>query len=99
MERSKLLIRPSFLLSVLLLLTSSFSASISSGEEKTKQLSGKSVFETKCLQCHKPSKFKDQHHDRRAWEQILSRMELNTCVLSDAEASAVADYLVKEFGE
>lgn len=68
-------------------------------QEKGKPLDGKQVFVDKCLKCHKPDKFKSQHHDRRGWEQILTRMELNTCVLSDAEASAVAGYLSKEFGE
>ena len=63
------------------------------------KLSGKDVFKQKCLHCHKPQKFTSQHHDRREWEQILRRMELNTCNLTDAEAEAVADYLVKEHGD
>jgi len=61
--------------------------------------SGKQVFETKCLQCHKQAKFADLHYDRRAWEQIVTRMELNTCVLTDDEYAAVCDFLVKEHGE
>jgi mono/diheme cytochrome c family protein len=68
-------------------------------DDSQKHITGKQVFEQKCLKCHKPEKFTTQHHDRREWEQILSRMELNTCVLSDAEANAVADYLVKEHGD
>jgi cytochrome c5 len=67
--------------------------------DKPAKVSGKAVFEEKCLKCHKPSKFTSQHHDRREWEQILSRMELNTCELTPTEASAVADYLVKEHGD
>jgi len=67
--------------------------------DKSAKLGGKEVFEQKCLKCHKPTKFKNRHHTRREWEQILTRMELNTCELTDAEAKAVADYLVKEHGD
>jgi len=69
------------------------------GKESAQTLSGKQVFETKCLQCHKASKFVDLRYDRRAWEQIVRRMELNTCVLTDAEYDAVCDFLVQEHGE
>lgn len=68
-------------------------------DEKPVKLTGKEVFEQNCLKCHKPEKFTSQHHNRREWEQILSRMELNTCVLTDSEATAVADYLVKVHGD
>jgi hypothetical protein len=64
-----------------------------------KSLSGKEVFTQKCLKCHKPEKFTTQHHDRRGWEQILSRMELNTCNLTAAEANVVAEYLIEEYGD
>lgn len=67
--------------------------------ESDRPPSGKQVFETKCLHCHKASKFVDLHYDRRAWEQIVRRMELNTCVLTDAEYDAVCDFLVQEHGE
>lgn len=72
---------------------------IAFSEEKPQSISGKQVFEQKCLKCHKPDKFKAQHHDRQAWEQILTRMGLNTCNLTDTEAVVVADYLVKMHGE
>ena len=76
-----------------------FAGSSVCSAEQSAPLTGKQVFEQKCLKCHKPSKFTAQHHDRREWEQILSRMELNTCELTAAEAKAVADYLVKEHGD
>jgi mono/diheme cytochrome c family protein len=60
---------------------------------------GKSVFEQKCLKCHKPEKFKSQHNSRKDWELILSRMERNSCVLTEAETNAVAEYLAKHYGE
>lgn len=69
------------------------------GAAKEKQLDGKSLFEQKCLKCHKPKKFQDQHNDRKSWDLILSRMERNTCVLSEDERDKIADYLVKEHGE
>jgi len=68
------------------------------GADKPAKPDGRQVFETKCLHCHKREKFTSQQHDRREWEQILSRMELNTCKLTEAEAKAVMEFLVKEHG-
>ncbi len=76
-----------------------FAAAFAVGQEKAAKVDGKAVFEQKCLKCHKPAKFKDQHNSRKDWELILSRMERNSCVLSDAEMNAVADYLSKQYGE
>ena len=69
-----------------------------SAEEKAKP-DGKAIFEQKCLKCHKPEKFRAQHNDHQGWELILSRMERNSCVLSDEEAHTLADYLTKVHGE
>lgn len=88
--------RSSLVLLISMLLAVPFAATYARGDEKP---SGKQVFETKCLQCHKQTKFKDLHYARREWEQIVSRMERNTCVLSDAEYSSVCEYLAKEHGE
>lgn len=74
-------------------------AAVAFGGEKEAIPSGQKVFETKCLQCHKQSKFRNSHYDRRTWEQIVMRMERNTCILSDAEYDAVCDYLAKEHGD
>lgn len=84
-------------ISILLVLP--LGTNIARGGDKIAKLTGQQVFENKCLQCHKKSKFKDLHYARREWEQIVARMERNTCVLSDAEYSAVCDYLAKEHGE
>ncbi len=87
----------SWVLCILALLTVPAAAGITLGDDKT-GATGKQVFDTKCLKCHKQSKFKELHYALSEWEQIVTRMELNTCVLSDAERSAVCDYLAKEFG-
>ncbi|MDH4162848.1 MAG: hypothetical protein OEW15_09210 [Nitrospirota bacterium] len=60
---------------------------------------GKAVFEAKCLKCHKVDKFKKNRSDRKGWEMTLRRMERNSCILTDEETNAVADYLAKEYGE
>jgi len=67
--------------------------------EKTTKLDGKMLFESKCLKCHKPAKFKDQASDRKGWVLTLSRMQRGTCDISDAELEVLADYLAKAYGE
>ena len=69
------------------------------GEEKARQLDGKSLFEQKCLKCHKKPKFKDLTSDRKGWVLTLSRMQRSTCTISDAELEVLADYLAEEYGE
>ena len=68
-------------------------------QEKAAKVDGKTLFEQKCLKCHKAEKFKSQHNSRSEWETILSRMERNSCVLNEAEATALAEYLAKQYGE
>ncbi|NTW59453.1 MAG: hypothetical protein HGB21_03110 [Nitrospirae bacterium] len=68
-------------------------------EEKTKQLNGKSLFEEKCLKCHKKPKFKDLTSDRKGWVLTLSRMQRGTCAISDDELEVLADYLADNYGE
>lgn len=69
------------------------------GDDKQKKIDGKTLFEQKCLKCHKPAKFKEQQNDRKGWELILSRMQRGNCVLTDEEIDSLAEYLAKEFGE
>jgi hypothetical protein len=69
------------------------------GEEKAQQLDGKSLFEQKCLKCHKKPKFQDLTSDRKGWVLTLSRMQRGTCAISDAELEVLADYLAENFGE
>jgi hypothetical protein len=78
----------------MLLLSSAFSA-----DEKTKKMDGKTLFETKCLKCHKPAKFKEQASDRKGWVLTLSRMQRGTCQITDEELEVLADYLAKVYGD
>jgi len=68
------------------------------GDEK-KKLDGKTLFETKCLKCHKNTKFKDLASDRKGWVLTLSRMQRGTCAITDEELEVLADYLSKAYGE
>jgi hypothetical protein len=69
------------------------------GEEKMKQMNGKSLFEEKCLKCHKKPRFKDLTSDRKGWVLTLSRMQRGTCAISDDELEVLADYLAENYGE
>lgn len=70
------------------------------GDENAKKPDGKAIFDQKCLKCHKVEKFKELQHDRKGWEIVLSRMERSkSCILSDEENAAVAEYLSKKYGE
>lgn len=83
----------SFFSAALLLLPLAF------GDDAPKVIDGKSVFEQKCLKCHKIDKFKKNRTDRKGWELTLRRMERNSCILTDDETNAVANFLSKEYGE
>jgi len=78
----------------MLMLPSAFGA-----DEKPKKVDGKTLFETKCLKCHKREKFKEQASDRKGWVLTLSRMQRGTCDISDDELEALADYLAKAYGD
>jgi cytochrome c5 len=69
------------------------------GDEKSNKVDGKTLFETKCLKCHKREKFKEQATNRKGWVLTLSRMQRGTCDISDEELEALADYLAKAYGE
>lgn len=81
------------ILSVFLVLPAAY------GAGQSAKLDGKTVFEQKCLKCHKPEKFRSQRNDAKGWELILSRMERNSCVMSEPERAAIAEYLGKNYGE
>ena len=82
-----------FILSAVLMLPNAFS------EEKGKVLEGKTLFEQKCLKCHKNTKFKDLASDRKGWVLTLSRMQRGTCAMTDEELEILADYLSKVYGD
>jgi cytochrome c5 len=77
----------------MLILPNAFSA------EKAKLLDGKTLFEQKCMKCHKNTKFKELASDRQGWVLTLSRMQRGTCKISDDELEVLADYLAKTYGE
>jgi len=78
---------------VLLMLPNAF------GDEQTKKMDGKVLFEQRCLKCHKNTKFKDLASDRKGWVLTLSRMQRTTCPINDEELEVLADYLAKVYGE
>jgi cytochrome c5 len=69
------------------------------GEEKRDNLAGKSLFEQKCLKCHKKARFDDLTGDRNSWVTSISRMQRGLCPISDAEIEVLADYLAVAYGE
>jgi len=69
------------------------------GDEKTKNMNGKTLFEQRCLKCHKNTKFKDLASDRKGWVLTLSRMQRGTCKITDDELEVLADYLAKAYGD
>ena len=80
-------------IAVMLTLPSAF------GDEKTKKIEGKTLFEQKCLKCHKMTNFKDLASDRKGWVLTLSRMQRGTCKISDEELEVIADHLASVYGE
>jgi len=89
----------SVLISALTILSMVMLPTAFGGNEKPKKLDGKTLFETKCLKCHKPAKFKEQASDRKGWVLTLSRMQRGTCDISDDELEVLADYLAQAYGE
>ena len=67
------------------------------GDDKQKT-QGKTLFEQKCLKCHKLTKFKEQENDRKGWELIITRMQRGNVVLTDEEVESLAEYLTKAYG-
>ena len=69
------------------------------GDEQGKSLDGKTLFDQKCLKCHKNTKFKDLASDRKGWVLTLSRMQRRTCPMTDEALEVLADYLTKFYGD
>jgi hypothetical protein len=69
------------------------------GDEKTKKMEAKILFEQKCLNCHKKTNFKDLASDRKGWVLTLSRMQRGPCAISDVELEVLADYLAEVYGD
>jgi len=64
-----------------------------------KQTDPKALFESTCSQCHSLDVPRGERLTRDGWTAILSRMKSNGCVISDADAKTLIDYLSKEFGK
>ena len=60
--------------------------------------SGKEVLQRKCFQCHQPSMWMSLKQDRRAWEGVLYRMVGRGALWTEAEISAMADFLAQTRG-
>jgi hypothetical protein len=84
---------------VLVVMTAATMPNAFGGKDSPKKLDGKTLFETKCLKCHKREKFKEQASDRKGWVLTLSRMQRGTCDMSDDELEVLADYLAKTYGD
>ncbi len=56
----------------------------------------KALFEAKCSICHPLSRPLGEHQDRAEWTEDVTRMQkVNGCPVTDEEAKAIIDYLVK----
>src|SRR6266498_3966749 len=53
---------------------------------------GRTVFMSKCFQCHTDSIFRDQHLDRRGWEAVIYRMIGRGGLYTTEEIKLMADY-------
>lgn len=59
----------------------------------------KELFEKKCSSCHSLSRPLGQTMDRNGWAATVTRMQkVNGCPITDDEANAIVDYLVKVRG-
>jgi cytochrome c5 len=54
---------------------------------------GAELVKSKCTMCHTIDRINQANKDRASWEQTIARMRTKGAVLTDAEASQVADYL------
>lgn len=59
---------------------------------------GAALFESKCSACHALSRPLGTTKDREGWTATVKRMRNNGCQLTDMEAAAIVDHLVKVRG-
>jgi cytochrome c5 len=59
---------------------------------------GKEVLARKCFQCHQASMFISLRQDRKAWEGVLYRMVGRGALWTEAEISAMAEFLATTMG-
>lgn len=56
---------------------------------------GKEILSRKCFQCHAISMWNSLRQDRKQWEAVLYRMVGRGALWTEAEISAMADYLAQ----
>ena len=60
---------------------------------------GKALFDVKCSTCHALARPLGKNKSRDGWTQTVTRMQkVNGCDITDAEAKAIVDYLVRVRG-
>ena len=59
---------------------------------------GKEILTRKCFQCHQASMWSSLRQDRKAWESVLYRMVGRGALWTEAEVSAMADFLAQTRG-
>ena len=61
-------------------------------------LNGKVLFETRCRLCHETKVVLGMKKEKKGWKATIAEMRQNGAQVSDAEAVAIANYLVKAAG-
>jgi cytochrome c5 len=59
---------------------------------------GKEILTRKCFQCHQVSMWSSLRGDRKAWESVLYRMVGRGALWTEAEVTAMADFLAQTRG-
>ena len=59
---------------------------------------GKEILTRKCFQCHQASMWSSLRGDRKAWESVLYRMVGRGALWTEAEVTAMADFLAQTRG-
>jgi len=59
---------------------------------------GKEILQRRCFQCHAASMWTSLKQDRRAWEAVLYRMVGRGALWTEAEITAMADFLAQTRG-
>lgn len=60
---------------------------------------GKTLFESRCTICHAATRALSASKDKAGWTATIERMKGKGAQVSDADAAAIADYLVKAAGK
>ena len=60
---------------------------------------GKALLESKCTTCHSAKMTMAVKRDKAGWTKTIEKMKAKGAKLTDAEAEAIADYLVEAAGK